>query len=195
MRLFLRAARAACLVAALATTPCLTPAPLSAQAAASAAVTPDATPRARPEDVASVDAIMAAVYDVISGPAGQARDWNRFRSLFAPGARLIPTGRRPDGTGVLRPWTVEEYITVAGPGLASGFFERELGRKQERYGNIVHLMSAYDSRRKADDAQPFARGVNSFQLWYDGARWWVVTIYWESETPATPIPADLLKRP
>jgi hypothetical protein len=187
---FARAARAACLALVLATSAV---APVTTRAQAAPAVATDSAPRARPEDVQSVDAVIAAVYDVISGPAGQARDWNRFRSLFAPGARLIPTGKRPDGRGVILPWTVEEYITRAGRTLEQGgFFERELGRKQERYGNIVHLLSAYDSRRKADDAQPFARGVNSFQLWYDGTRWWVVTIYWESETPGTPIPPELI---
>lgn len=160
------------------------------------AATPTATrptPAARPADVESIDAIMRAVYDVISGPAGQPRDWDRFRSLMAPGARLIPTGKQPDGRGILRVWSPEEYIATAGPQLErSGFFERELGRKLERYGNVVHLMSAYDSKRALSDAAPFARGVNSFQLFFDGTRWWVVTIYWEAETPGNPIPAALL---
>lgn len=152
-----------------------------------------AQPAARPEDVESIDAIMRAIYDVISGPAGQKRDWDRFRSLMAPGARLIPTGRRADGTGGMRVWTAEEYIQTAGPQLeTSGFFEREIGRKLERYGNVVHLMSAYDSKRTLNDPAPFARGVNSFQLFFDGKRWWVVTIFWEQETPANPIPATLL---
>jgi hypothetical protein len=194
MRLLPRAARAACLALALsAASSSLRTHTVAAQAAP--AVAADTTPRARPEDVRSVDAMVAAVYDVISGPAGQARDWNRFRSLFAPSARLIPTGKRPDGAGVIAPMTVNEYIARADRSLvADGFFERELGRKQERYGNIVHLMSAYDSRRKTDDPQPFARGVNSFQLWFDGARWWVVTIYWESETPGNPIPSEFIRR-
>lgn len=161
--------------------------------AAQPATPPAAQPAARPKDVESIDGIMRAIYDVISGPAGQKRDWDRFRSLMAPGARLIPTGRRADGTGGMRVWTAEEYIQTAGPQLeANGFFERELGRKLERYGNVVHLMSAYDSKRTLSDPAPFARGVNSFQLFFDGKRWWVVTIFWEQETPANPIPATLL---
>jgi hypothetical protein len=156
---------------------------------------PPTPPAPRPEDVSSVDAIMAAVYDVISGPAGQVRNWDRMRSLFLPGARLIPTGRTPDGKHTSRVWTLEEYIANAGPRLEEmGFFEREIGRVQEQYGNIVHLMSAYDSKRKADDAQPFARGVNSFQLMNDGSRWWVVTIYWQAETPDNPVPPRFLGR-
>lgn len=93
----------------------------------------------------------------------------------------------------MRVWTAEEYIATAGPQLErSGFFEREIGRKLERYDNVVHLMSAYDSKRALSDSAPFARGVNSFQLFYDGTRWWVVTIFWESDTLANPIPAALL---
>lgn len=153
-------------------------------------------PQARPADVESIDAIMAAVYDVISGPAGQVRDWDRFRSLFVPDARLIPTGKRPDGTRTIRALTVDEYARNIGPQLErGGFFERELGRKVERYGSVVHLMSAYDSKRTLADAQPFARGVNSFQLWNDGTRWYVVTIFWEGETPENPVPVELISKP
>ena len=153
----------------------------------------DAPPAPDPTDVESMDAIMAAVYDVISGPAGEARDWDRFRSLFAPQARLIPTGRAPDGSVRHQVLDVEGYIEAAGPGLeANGFFEAELGRVVERYGPVVHLMSAYDSRQNADDPEPFARGVNSFQLFDDGERWWVMTIFWASETPDNPIPERFL---
>ncbi len=151
---------------------------------------------ARPEDVASIDAITKAVYDAISGPAGQPRDWARFRSLFVEGARLIPTGRAAqDGPIVARVFSVDEYIARATPALERGFFEQEIGRIQERYGNIVHFMSAYESRRAAEDPTPFARGVNSFQLLFDGTRWWVVTIYWQSETPDTPIPERMVHKP
>ena len=154
------------------------------------------TPPARPEDVVSMNAIMTAIYDVISGPAGQKRDWDRLRSLFVPGARLIPTTRTADGRRVTRVWSVEEYIATVGPGLeANGFFEREIGRVEEQYGQIVHLMSAYDSKRRLEDPAPFARGVNSFQLFNDGTRWWVVTIYWQAETPDNPIPARFLTAP
>ena len=56
--------------------------------------------QADPKDVASIDAIMKAVYDVISGDAGKLRDWDRFRSLFHKDARLIPSGKNPQ-TGVI----------------------------------------------------------------------------------------------
>ena len=152
-------------------------------------------PVPRPADVASLDAIIAALYDVISGPAGQRRDWDRMRTLFVPGARLIPTGRRAD-SATMRMLTVEEYISGVGPRLEEGgFFEREIGRRTEQYGGIAHVFSSYDSRRTAADPTPFARGINSIQAWHDGKRWWIVTIYWESERPDNPIPPRYLGRP
>jgi hypothetical protein len=152
-----------------------------------------ALPAANPADVATPDAILAAVYNVISGPPGP-RDWDRFNSLFAPGARLIPIGPRKDtsGTGIFV-MSPQDYATRAGSYfLKNGFAEREASRKSERYGNILQVFSTYESRHDAKDEKPFARGINSFQLYYDGTRWWVVTIMWEEETPANPIPKEFL---
>jgi len=144
-------------------------------------------------DVESVDAIMAAVYDVISGGIGEKRDWDRFRSLFRPEAKLIPTGGRPGGPFLPQYMGVEDYVVNGGAYLeANGFFEKEINRVEEQYGNIVHLFSTYESRHLEDDAEPFARGINSFQLVFDGTRWWVVNIYWQQEGPNSPIPAKYL---
>lgn len=151
------------------------------------------TPIARPADVASIDSIVAALYDVISGPAGQKRDWDRMRSLFVPGARLIPTGRRPTGEVVSRARTVEEYIVGSSPFLEKeGFFEREIARRTESFGNIAHVFSTYDSKHKVVDPKPFARGINSIQLMNDGKRWWIVTIFWQNEDEKTPLPEKYL---
>ena len=141
------------------------------------------------KDVSSPEAIVAAVYDVISGPAGQKRNWDRMRTLFVPDARMIPTGKRPTGESTRRVLTVEEYITNSGPFLEKdGFFESEIGRRTEQFGNIVHVFSTYESRRATTDEKPFMRGINSFQLWFDGKRWWVITILWQGESKDTPIP-------
>jgi hypothetical protein len=146
-------------------------------------------------DVSSVDGIVAALYDVISGPAGQSRNWDRMRTLFIPEARLIPTGKRPDGTGVRRVLSVEDYVTGSGPSLEkNGFFEIEIGRKMEQFGSVVHVFSTYESKRALSDEKPFMRGINSIQLWNDGKRWWIVNIFWQSETAETPIPAKYLSK-
>jgi len=153
-----------------------------------------ATPSANPADVASIDAIIAAVYDVISGPAGKKRDWDRMRSLFVPGARLIPTGPRQTGGYGSRVLTIDEYIQrSSGFFEKEGFFEREAARQTEQFGQIVHAFSTYESRHASDDAKPFQRGINSIQLMNDGKRWWVVTIFWQGEDEKTPLPEKYLK--
>ena len=157
------------------------------------AATTSSMPQAKPGDVDTIDHIIAACYDVISGPAGQARDWDRFRSLFIPEGRLIPNGVRPDGTTTHRVLSVEDYVSRASGGFAQqGFFESESSRKEEHFDNIVHIFSTYESRHEKG-GQPFARGINSFQLLRDGQRWYIVTIMWEAESPKVPIPAEYQK--
>jgi hypothetical protein len=160
----------------------------TALVATSGVATAQGAPAASPKDVASIDAIIHAAYDVISGPVG-ARDWQRFYSLFAPGARLIPTRRDSSGVAHLKPETPEEFANSAGPILAKqGFYEREIGHEENTFGAIAQVFSAYASRHASDDPKPFARGINSFQLFNDGTRWYIVTIYWDAERPGSTIP-------
>jgi len=152
-----------------------------------------ALPPANPADVTTMDAIVASLYDVISGPPGS-RNWDRFRSLFVSGARLIPTGARPTGEVGSRVLTPDEYIQRSAPRLEKdGFFEREVSRRLEKFGNIAHIFSTYESRHKADDVKPFARGINSIQLMNDGKRWWIVTVFWQAEDDKNPLPAEYLR--
>ena len=169
--------------------------PLAAQGPAAPYDTMRPRIAARPGDVATLDSTLVVLYDVISGPAGQRRDWDRFRALFSPRGRLVPTGRTPEGRAVLREWSPEEYLAQAGARLErDGFFEREIARRVERYGDVVHVFSTYESRRTASlDEKPFARGINSIQLWFDGARYWIVSIFWQGETRELPIPAEYLR--
>ena len=142
--------------------------------------------------MASVDAIIEALYDVISGPAGP-RDWDRLRSLTTPSCRLTPTGRDSTGAPVHLTWTVDDYVTEAsGYFEQSGFFEIEIARKTERYGNVVHAFSTYESYRSKDDAAPFQRGINSIQLLFSMDRWWIHSIAWQPEWQDLPIPAAYL---
>lgn len=164
---------------------------LAAPAAAQAPAPSPPVSAAAPADVASEEAIVAALYEAISGDAGVPRDWVRFRALFHPSARLMPIGGPAGGPATLTPLTPDEYITRAEPFLLRGFHEREIARRFERFGHLAHVFSTYDSRRAAD-AQPFTRGINSIQLFHDGSRWWIVSVYWQGENPATPIPAEYL---
>ncbi len=150
---------------------------------------------AKPADVSSPDAIFAATYDVISGPATQKRDWDRFRSLFYPGARLVWTATKKEGGLSAKAMAPEEYVERAKSYFEkSGFFEREISRRTESWGSILHAFSTYESRHDAKDPAPFARGINSFQLFFDGTRWWIITIYWQEESPQTALPAEFLPK-
>jgi hypothetical protein len=169
-----------------------TTAPKAAAAGNAAATSP---PAANPADVATPEALLAATYGVISGPAGQPRDWDRFRSLFIPGARLISNNPHAPGTlpQVIEP---DRYAALAAPYFdKNGFFEMEAARRSKRFGPMMDVWSTYESRHTAADPQPFARGINSFQLFYDGKRWWIVTIYWVEETPDLPLPKEFLTAP
>jgi hypothetical protein len=150
-------------------------------------------PEAKPADVATPEAIVAALYDVISGPVGQKRDWDRFRSLFAEGARLIPSGGpRPDGTLGYRVMTPEDYITRGEKMLVeSGFTESEIHRVVENFGPVTHVFSTYEARHNSEK-EPFLRGVNSIQLVHDGKRWYVLTIFWAPESDTRKIPPKYL---
>jgi hypothetical protein len=153
------------------------------------------TYKADPKDVSSIDGIIKAIYDVISGEKNEKRNWDRLRSLFHKDGRLIPTRTNPN-TKVIeaRAFTPEEYIKRSEPFMMqSGFYEKEIARKTERFGNIVHLFSTYEGRNSLSDEKPFLRGINSFQLLYDGERWWIISIYWQAETPDNPLPDKYLK--
>lgn len=174
--------------------------PIAAVARAQATPAPPAvmpvivtSPRAAPADVESIDAIITALYDVISGPVGQARNWNRMRSLFIPGGRLMPAGLRPGGGIGMRVLTANDYIAVSGPQLERmGFRERELARRTERFGHIAHVFSTYEYGTETDAT--VVRGINSIQLLNDGTRWWVVSLFWEAERPDNPLPPEYLPK-
>jgi hypothetical protein len=150
---------------------------------------------ANPSDVSSIDAIVTAAYNSISGPAGEKRNWDRERSLYYPGARLIPTAR-PGENDDLAPQIldIDGFIARVEPFFKeNGFYEKEIARRTEQFGHIAHVWSTYESRHNADDPEPFMRGINSIQLFHDGSRWWIVTIYWQQESLVDPIPAKYVK--
>ena len=159
----------------------------AAEKAASAQVSPAADPK----DVKSLDAIVAAVYDVISGPPG-ARDWNRFHSLFAKDARLIAVRAPKEGKPSLAVMTPADYAGSAGKYFMDhGFFEHEISRKTDSFGAMTHIYTTYESR-ETKDGKPIDRGINSMEFFFDGERWWCVEIYWDAERPDNPIPEKYL---
>lgn len=150
-----------------------------------------ARPPADPADVATIDAIISASYEVIFGPAGE-RDWDRERSLFHPGSRHMPTRPNQRGGSNVNVTTVEDFIDSSRQFYAqTGFYEYEIARTTQRFGDIAHVFSTYEWST-VKDGPVQGRGINSFQLLWDGERWWIVSVYWAQETEDDPIPAEFL---
>jgi hypothetical protein len=144
-------------------------------------------PEPKSKDVESTDAILRAIYDVISGPAG-GRDWKRFRSLFVPQARFTQASTATDGAVSVVLWGVDDFINMARPIFAQEpFFENAIVNRVQRYGHVAQVFSSYESRH-APGEKPFQRGINSIQLFNDGKRWWVLSILWDAERPDNLLP-------
>ena len=147
---------------------------------------------ARAADVATVDGIVAALYDTISGPAGKPRDWDRLRSLFRNDGRMVVHSQGKDGALNTRVLTIEDYITRTTPVFAKeGFYESELARTSEKFGQIAHVFTTYEARH-APGEKPFIRGINSLQLVNDGQRWWIAQLLWQPESEKNPLPERYL---
>lgn len=167
------------------------PAPLPAHPVQTAPAQPAV---AREADGASVDSTVAALYEVISGPAGAPRNWNRMRALFAPDARLSVILPQPGGGFALRAMTVEDYISRnMSAFITNGFYEREIARSTETFGQLVHVFSTYELLRAPHDAKPFMRGINSIQLYHDGKRWWIANLVWRAEDANLALPERYLQ--
>lgn len=147
------------------------------------------------EKVKTLDNTLKALYGVISGEKGEARDWELFRYLFKPDAKMIPTWENPAKITSARYMTPEDYIQRSGPWLVeNGFIEKEIYRTSNTFGPISQVFSTYECYHSVNDDKPFMRGINSIQLLYDNNRWWVVNIYWTQETKENPIPVNYLPK-
>lgn len=145
------------------------------------------------EKVKTIDATLETLYSVISGPAGQKRNWELFNYLFKPEAKLIPSGVNQEGVIGCRYLSPEGYIESSGNWLVeNGFFEKEVHRETQTFSSMTHVFSTYESFRTENDTAPFMRGINSIQLLNDGTRWWIINIYWTAENEANPLPSAYL---
>jgi len=192
-----QAAPAAVSQAAPAPAPAAAPAP--PRLVGSIAGHPDWPAAKNPSDVDTVDHLVASLYDVISGPAGQ-RDWDRFRSLFVRW-RISVVSRSPPRQKMHPPRKGDAVFLT--PGMyaerddpyfkAHGFFERSIANRVEEFGNLVEVWSTYESRNAASDAQPFSRGINSIQIVQARGRFWIASVLFDDERPGLTLPEKYLK--
>ena len=145
----------------------------------------------RPEDVSSLDGIIAAFYDVISGPKGQPRQWARDRTLYIPEIKFLEP-RRSKGQITTLVMDHQTYVDKVNHILyEDGFYEREIHRVTQTFGNLTHVYSTYESRH-SENGPVIARGINSIELLNDGKRWWITFAQWDDESPNNPIPKEFL---
>ena len=155
--------------------------------------TPQST-AANPEDVTSVNAIVRALYECVSFRPGMQPDYTRLRTLFHQNGIVIPP--RTDHSAEFAAMDIETFITrsrhyVITTGMENkGFHEKEIARRMESFGSIVHAFSTYESRHRQDDAKTIQRGINSIQLGRDSKRWWLLSIVWDIERVGNPIPKE-----
>ncbi len=146
-------------------------------------------------NVNTIDNTVKSLYASISGEKGEDRDWDLFKHLFYPNAKLIPSGKNTDREPQVTFLKPNDYIKSSGQWLVdNGFFEKEIHRTINAFGNIAHVFSTYESYYSLEDKKPFMRGINSIQLFHDGDRWWIVNVYWSQETPIHPIPNKYLPK-
>ncbi len=143
----------------------------------------------------TIDGTIACLYRVISGPASAPRDAAVFEALFLPSARLYAVAKDSMGKEVVREMKPMRFFKGMQKYTSkNGFFESEINRKTERFDQIAHVWSTYESRHSEAEDQPFARGINSIQLFFDGSRWWVSSIYWQDERPNALLPKKYLPK-
>ncbi|MGJ3232446.1 MAG: hypothetical protein ACFE0P_11670 [Oceanicaulis sp.] len=132
---------------------------------------------------------LEALYDVISGPVGEARDWDRFRSLFIEGARMTIAA---PGEARVATLSVEDYIARNGEALSRiGFTETETGRRTYVYGEMATILSAYEAVR-ADTGETVATGVNSLVIMETAEGWKIASLAWRPADAAWPPEAGLI---
>jgi hypothetical protein len=150
---------------------------------------------ARSEDVSTLDGIVKAFYQVISGPAGQPRQWSRDRTLYISDIRFVAMSIDKSGNPVAHIFSHQQFVDASNTALVKdGFYETEIHRVTTRFGNIAHILSTYETRTRTDG--PVAgRGINSLELFWDGKRWWIASGVWDDERPGNPIPAEYLPPP
>jgi hypothetical protein len=138
---------------------------------------------------ATLDQLIQALDAAVSGPAD--KDRTCFRDVMLPNARLMPLAKSADGSMAPRVLTVDEWIDAVRKRGSAAFYERQVKVHTETYGHEAHLWSTYEVR-DTPDAKPEVRGINSIQAVFDGKRWRVISILWQAETAAEPVPEKYL---
>jgi len=149
----------------------------------------------RPDDIATIDGIMRAYWEVVSGPAGQSRQWDRDATLYIPGVRFVIITEDKDGNATAQSMTHQEFVDSSEAAMAGkAFYEREIHRVTSRAGNIAHILSTAE-QRTSPDGPANSQSIDSIELCWDGRRWWITSAnLWEINTKVHPLPQEYLAK-
>ena len=146
--------------------------------------------RTLPFDPTDIGAVIDAMYAMISGPQGP-RDWALQAEIFHPDARQMRTwvgeDRRPN-IKIMDPAAYQADVETFF--AAHDFYEVEIGRRIDVFGNMAQVWSAYEARTEPGDTPPERRGINSIQLYCEAdGRWRIVSMIWDNERPGLALPS------
>jgi hypothetical protein len=152
-----------------------------------------ATVAPRQDDVATIDGMVKAYYEVVTGPAGQPRDWARDRTLYIKDLRFVIVDFDKNGQPAPKIVDHQQFVDSSNAMLTKGFVEKEIHRVTERFGPIAHVWSTYETRQ-TETGPIIMRGINSIELFWDGKRWWIANAIWTDESKENPIPKEYLPK-
>jgi len=138
---------------------------------------------------AKLDDLANALDAAVSGPGN--KDRTCLRAILLPEARLSPIHKSQDGTYSARVLTVDDWIAAVAKRGSATFYEHQIKVTTETYGHFAHLWSTYEIK-STPDSKPEMTGINSIQAVFDGSQWKVLSILWEPDTTAGPVPQKYL---
>jgi hypothetical protein len=144
-----------------------------------------------PGDVGTLDQIIRAYYEVISGPAGKAPDRVRDEFLHIPNAQVGLPIRAANGASRVTMMTLREFYDKFGGVRTQPLYEREIHRVTRCFGTVANVWSTYVVAM-APGGPPIRRGINTINLHFDGARWWITNWIADEEHPGLQIPRHFL---
>jgi hypothetical protein len=81
----------------------------------------------------------------------------------------------------------ENFEAMIESGEMPSFWEGELWRETREFGDMAHVLSAYETRRSRS-GDVMNRGVNSLQLFRRDGQWWISSMIWRREGTDVRIP-------
>jgi len=126
----------------------------------------------------SISDLLDRLYAVISFEEGSEPNWQGLQELFSTHARI--TRITPEGTDFMdRSSFLDMTRHLVEIGAYTSFYEFEVARTIEQFGDMAQVWSFYETRRNRDARGALSSGINSIQLIRDKGTWRVLGLLWD----------------